>query len=66
MSKVSAQADVRMAMDAWSMAVDRQRAAEAAMEANMTMASCKAAADARKAQEKAWKAWDRASAKAAA
>lgn len=64
-SQVSRQADARMARDAWSMSVDRQRAAEAAMDADMSMASCRAAADARKAQERAWRAMDRAEARAA-
>lgn len=60
MTQVSKQADARNAKDAWMMAVTRQRAAEQAMDADMTEANVRAVAAASKAQQKAWAVWDRA------
>lgn len=57
--QVSKEADARMARDAWSMAVDRQRAAEARCNANMTMENCRAVAQAQRAQEAAWRRMNR-------
>jgi hypothetical protein len=59
------QAVARMAQDAWSMAVDRQRAAEAEMARGWTMQNMAAASKARKEQEKAWRKWQAAEARAA-
>lgn len=64
MSKISWQVDARMAQDAWSMAVDRQRAAEAQMHRAWTMEAMAEAARAKKEQQRAWRAWQRAEARA--
>lgn len=56
-SKIHAQAMARMAQDAWSMAVDRQRAAEAESHAAWTMEAMAKAVAAKKQQEAAWKVW---------
>lgn len=55
-------ANVMMAKDAWSRACNVQAAAEAAMDADMTVENCRAVAAARKAQAKAWAVWNRAEA----
>jgi hypothetical protein len=56
-SKVHQQAMARMAQDAWSMAVDRQRAAEAVAHEAWTMEAMAKAAAAKKQQQAAWKVW---------
>lgn len=65
-SKTFKQAQARMAQDAWSMAVDRQRAAEAEAQSAWTMEAMASAASAKKAQEAAWRVWQRAEARAEA
>lgn len=65
MNQVSKQADARMAHDAWSMACDRQRAAEAEAASAWTMDSMAKAVEMRKRQEAAWRAWQRAEDRAA-
>lgn len=65
MEQVSKQADARMARDAWSMAVDRQRAAEAHAAEAWTMDAMAKAVEMRKRQEAAWRVMDRAEAAAA-
>lgn len=64
-TQVSRQADARMARDAWSMAVERQRQAEAEMAKAWTMEAMAKAAAAKKAQQAAWRAMDRAEQRAA-
>lgn len=64
-SQTFKQAQARMAQDAWSRAVDAQRAAEARHDQEWTMESMAAVAAAKKAQEKAWKAMNRAEERAA-
>lgn len=56
-SKTHKQAEARMAQDAWSMAVDKQRAAEAESAAAWTMDAMARASAAKKDQERKWKAW---------
>ena len=60
------QAEARMAQDAWSMAVDRQREAEARSHSAWTMEAMAEASSAKRAQEKAWRAWQRAEERAEA
>jgi hypothetical protein len=60
------QAQARMAQDAWSMAVDRQRAAEAQAQAAWTMEAMAKAGAAKRAQEAAWRAWQKAEQRAEA
>ncbi len=57
MTKVQAQAAARMAQDAWSVAVSRQKAAEEAASTAWTMEAMAKASAARKQQEVAWKVW---------
>ena len=57
MTKVQAQANARMAQDAWAVSVTRQRTAEDAASAAWTMESMAKARTARMQQEAAWKAW---------
>lgn len=66
MSKVFAQAQARMAQDAWCMAVDRQRAAEDHAHNAWTMEAMAKAASAKKQQEVAWRVWQRAEERAEA
>jgi hypothetical protein len=65
MNQVSKQADARMAQDAWAMAADRQRAAEAQAAARWTMDAMAQAVEMKKRQEAAWRAWQRAEDRAA-
>lgn len=60
------QAEARMAQDAWSMAVDKQRAAEAEAHTAWTMDSMARASAAKKDQERKWKAWQAAERRAEA
>lgn len=55
MTKVSKQADARMARDAWSMSVDRQRAAESEAAQAWTMEAMAKAVEMKKRQEAAWR-----------
>lgn len=57
MTKTFKQAEARQAQDAWSMAVDVQRAAESEANNAWTMDSMDRAGSAKRDQERKWKAW---------
>jgi hypothetical protein len=65
-SKTEAEAEARMAQDAWAMAVTRQRAAEDHAHSAWTMDAMARAAAAKKQQHAAWRVWQRAEARAEA